>query len=245
MDQAKPSTPERVQLHAVYADDDPMIAFETIESAAIERLGGEAELQAALVRPEPPESLAMIGDDRYLSVMCRRIFRAGLTHRLVDARWPAFEVAFDDFDLARVAALTDDDLKRLATDESLIRHRRKIFAVRDNAQAMQAIVDEFGSFGFWLAEWPEEEIVDLWAELKKRFMQLGGNSGPAFLRMAGKDTFLLTDWVVQALSEWNAYSGKTHTRSAHADIQALFNTWHGQSGLPYCQISQILAFSID
>ncbi|HET7313984.1 DNA-3-methyladenine glycosylase I [Salinisphaera sp.] len=222
-----------------------MIAFETIESAALQRLGSQAELEAALVRPEPPESLAMIGDDRYLSVMCRRIFRAGLTHRLVDARWPAFEAAFEDFDLAAVSALTDDDLKRLAADESLIRHRKKIFAVRDNAQAMQAIVDAFGSFGFWLAEWPEDEIVDLWAELKKRFTQLGGNSGPAFLRMAGKDTFLLTDWVIQAMGEWNVYSGKTNSRGAHADIQALFNTWHTESGRPYCEISQILAFSID
>ncbi|MGB7754633.1 MAG: DNA-3-methyladenine glycosylase I [Salinisphaera sp.] len=222
-----------------------MIEFDAVESAAVARLGGATELEAALVRPEPPESLAMIGDDRYLSVMCRRIFRAGLTHRLVDARWPAFEAAFDDFDLESVAALDEDDLKRLAADERLIRHRKKIFAVRDNAQAMQTIVDEFGSFGFWLAEWPEDEIVELWAELKKCFTQLGGNSGPAFLRMTGKDTFLLTDWVVRAMSEWNFYSGKTNTRSAHADIQALFNTWNEKSGRPYCQISQILAFSID
>lgn len=221
-----------------------MIAFDTIESAAVERLGGAAELEARLVRPEPAETLAMIGDDRYLSVMCRRIFRAGLTHRLVDARWPAFEAAFHDFDLERVAALSDDELKHLATDENLIRHRRKIFAVRDNAQAMQIIAGEFGRFGFWLAEWPEEEIVDLWAELKQRFTQLGGNSGPVFLRMTGKDTFLLTDWVIKALVEWNAYAGKTHTRNAQADIQALFNNWHGESARPYCQISQILAFSI-
>ena len=116
-----------------------MTAFSAIEQSARERLGGGDALESRLIRPEPPESLAMIGDDRYLSVMCRRIFRAGLTHRLVDARWPAFEIAFDDFDPAAVAALDDDDLKRLATDEALIRHRRKIFAVRNNAVAMQAI----------------------------------------------------------------------------------------------------------
>lgn len=234
-----------VQSPAITDSKNLMVAFDSIERAAAARLGGVAALEAKLVRPEPPESLAMIGDDRYLSVMCRRIFRAGLTHRLVDARWPAFEIAFDDFDLERVGALTDDELKRLAADESLIRHRRKIFAVRDNAQAMQAIVDEFGRFGFWLAEWPEEEIVDLWAELKKRFTQLGGRSGPAFLRMAGKDTFMLTDWVAKALSAWRAYSGRTHTRRAEADIQGLFNDWHEQTARPYCQLSQILALSVD
>ncbi|ROO23861.1 DNA-3-methyladenine glycosylase I [Salinisphaera orenii] len=222
-----------------------MTAFSAIEQSARERLGGGDALESRLIRPEPAESLAMIGDDRYLSVMCRRIFRAGLTHRLVDARWPAFEIAFDDFDPAAVAALDDDDLKRLAADETLIRHRRKIFAVRNNAVAMQAIIAEFGSFGFWLAEWPEDEIVDLWHELRQRFTQLGGRSGPAFLRMAGKDTFMLTDWVVKAMAQWQAYSGKSHTRNAHAEIQALFNGWQAESDRPLCQISQILAFSID
>lgn len=221
-----------------------MTPFAMIEDAAIERLGDRETLAARLVSPEPPESLAMIGDDRYLSVMCRRIFRAGLTHRLVDNRWPAFEVAFDDFDLAEVAGLSDDDLQRLARDEQLIRHRRKIFSVRDNAIAMQSIVDEFGSMGFWLAEWPEEEIVDLWAELKKRFTQLGGNSGPQFLRMAGKDTFLLTDWVVNALAHWGLYKGKHTSQNAHRTIQDIFNAYMEQTGRPQCQVSQILSFSI-
>ncbi len=222
-----------------------MTDFDIIEAAAATRLGGRDALEDRLITPEPPESLAMIGDDRYLSVMCRRIFRAGLTHKLVDRRWPAFEVAFDDFELTRVGALTDDDLRRLATDEQLIRHRKKIFAVRDNALAMQGIVDEFGSFGVWLAEWPEDEIVDLWLELRRRFSQLGGNSAPAFLRMCGKDTFLLTQWVVRALGEWGAYDGKTGSKNALQAIQHVFNQWESECGRDYCQISQILAFSIE
>jgi len=221
-----------------------MTPFEVIESAAIERLGDEAALESRLVRPEPPESLAMIGDDRYLSVLCRRVFRAGLTHRLVDARWPAFEMAFDDFDLTQVAALSDDDLKQLSQDTALIRHRRKLFSVRDNAIAMQAIVDEFGSMGFWLAEWPEAEIVELWAELKKRFSQMGGNSGPQFLRMTGKDTFLLTDWVIAGLAHWQLFEGKTTSQAARREIQAIFNRYVYETDRPLCQISQIISFSI-
>ncbi|MES1925312.1 DNA-3-methyladenine glycosylase I [Salinisphaera sp. T31B1] len=219
--------------------------FDTIEAAAIARCGGREALEARLTRAEPPESLAMIGDDRYLSVMSRRIFRAGLTHRLVDARWPAFEIAFDDFDLAAVASLDDTDLRRLATDERLIRHRQKIFAVRDNARAMQAIIAEYGSFGFWLAEWPEDEIVDLWLELRRRFTQLGGQSAPSFLRMCGKDTFMLTSWVVRGLAEWGAHNGKTTRVADLQAIQQRFNGWAAESSRDYCQISQILAFSID
>ena len=218
--------------------------FHRIEQAAVDRAGGRNALEQRLIKPEPPESLAMVGDDRYLSVMCRRIFRAGLTHRLVDARWPAFEIAFQEFDIERVARLADDELKQLSADESLIRHRKKIHAVRDNAAAMCDIVDEHGSFGFWLAEWPDEDIVRLWHELTQRFTQLGGHSAPSFLRMAGKDTFLLTDWVTRALAHWNVHTGGVKARKAHAELQAIFNAWHEQTGRYHCQLSQILAFSI-
>ena len=42
-------------------------------------------------------------------------------------------------------------------------------------------------------------IVELWEALAKRFSQMGGNSGPSFLRMVGKDTFVLTHSVTAAL----------------------------------------------
>ena len=44
----------------------------------------------------------------------------------------------------------------------------------------------------WIARWPATDIVGLWEALAKRFSQMGGNSGPSFLRMVGKDTFVLT-----------------------------------------------------
>lgn len=222
----------------------PTVAFDHIEQAAAELQGGEQALQARLVSPEPPESLAMIGDDRYLSVMSRRIFRAGLTHRQVDARWPAFEAAFRQFALNEVAGMTDSDIAGLMQDTALIRHRGKLMAVRDNAIAMQALVQAHGSFGLWLAQWPEDGIVDLWHALRTQFRQLGGRSAPAFLRMVGKDTFMLTDWVVAALTRWTEWQGKTTTRTAHRTIQVLFNEWQTQSERPLCQVSQILAFSI-
>lgn len=221
-----------------------MTDFDLIECAAATLVGDDEALQARLVQPEAAESLAMVGDDRYLSVMSRRIFRAGLTHRQVDARWPAFEIAFDNFELQAVSVFEDSDIARLARDDKLIRHRGKLTAVRDNAIAMQAIAQEHGSFGLWLADWPEDEIVDLWWALRSRFSQLGGHSAPSFLRMAGKDTFLLTDWVVSALAHWGAFEGKAASRSSHRAIQAVFNTWQTQSGLALCQISQILALSV-
>lgn len=221
------------------------IAFDTIRAAAARRLGGERELTKLLVSPEPPGSLAMVGDDRYLSVMSRRIFRAGLKHSMVDARWPAFEEAFAGFDVEQVADMDDAAVRQLLKDDRLIRHAKKLFAVRDNAVAMRALAAEQGGFGSWLAQWPEDDIVGLWRDLQRRFSQMGGQSGPAFLRMAGKDTFLLTDWVGAALKHWGVYAEPIRSRRAQDDIQAIFNAWHDVSDLPLCQMSQILALSVD
>ncbi len=140
-----------------------------------------------------------MGDDRYLSLMSLRIFRAGLKHAMVDARWPAFEEAFQGFEPRRVRMMSDEDLDALLTDRRLIRHAAKMHAVRANAAALCDLGEDKGGFGAYLAGWPGAEVVGLWDDLAERFSHLGGNSGPYFLRMAGKDTFLLTGDVARAL----------------------------------------------
>jgi len=223
-----------------------MTAFSTIRAAAERRVGGPDTLVVRLPRPEPPEGLAMVGDDRYLSLMSRRIFRAGLKHNMVDARWPAFEAAFNDFEPAKVASLDDRDIADLMRDERLIRHRGKLTAVRDNARAMRKLTAEAGTtFGVWLADWPEDDIVGLWEMLAARFSQLGGNSGPAFLRMAGKDTFLLTSWVSKALNHWDVHAGTPKGKRARRTVQTQFVAWMDESDWPLCAISQTLALSVD
>ena len=86
-------------------------------------------------------------------------------------------------------------------DSRIIRHWRKILATRTNAIAMTEIATEHGSFADWLVAWPVEDTVGLWEVLQKRFSQLGGMSGPMFLRWVGKDTFMLSPDVVCALND--------------------------------------------
>ncbi len=76
-------------------------------------------------RSRAPVELAAEADDRYLSRMSLRIFRAGLKHSLVDAKWPAFEEAFAGFEPRRVRAMSDEALEGLLADKRLIRHWRK------------------------------------------------------------------------------------------------------------------------
>jgi len=219
-------------------------SFATILEAARTRHGAAA-LEARLPIPKTPEELKATPDDRYLSQMSLRVFRAGLRHSVVDAKWPAFEAVFYRFDPRRVRAMPDEALEGLTGDARLIRHWGKLKAVRDNAAAMLDVAAEHGSFGAWLAGWPGEDVVGLWEVLAKEFRQMGGNSGPSFLRMVGKDTFVLTHSVVAALKHWGGIAAPPKNRQDRAAVQAAFNAWAGESGRPLCQLSLILAASVE
>ena len=218
--------------------------FAPIIEAARTRLGAAA-LEARLPQPRSAAELKALGDDRYLSQMSLRIFRAGLKHSLVDGKWPAFEEVFDGFEPRRVRAMSDDALQALLGDSRLIRHWGKLKSVRDNAAAVITIAEEHGSFGAWLADWPGSEVVELWEALAKRFSQMGGNSGPSFLRMVGKDTFVLTHSVTAALKRWGAVETPPKNRKDRAAVQSCFNAWAAETGRPLCQLSLILAASVE
>jgi len=206
---------------------------------------GAAALEARLSTPKTAPELRATPDDRYLSQMSLRIFRAGLKHSVVDAKWPAFEEVFYGFEPRRIRAMPDEALEKLLGDSRLIRHWGKLKSVRENAAAMLGIAEEHGSFGAWVAQWPEGDITGLWEELAKCFSQMGGNSGPTFLRMVGKDTFILTPSVTAALKHWGAVAAPPKNRNDRALVQAAFNAWVQETGRKLCQLSLILALSTE
>jgi 3-methyladenine DNA glycosylase Tag len=204
---------------------------------------GAAALEARMPQPRSPVELEAVGDDRYLSQMSLRIFRAGLKHSVVDAKWPAFEEVFSGFDPRRVRAMSDEAIETLLGDRRLIRHWGKLKSVRDNAAAIMTVATEQGSFGAWLAGWPKTDVIGLWEAIAKRFNQMGGNSGPTFLRMTGKDTFILTHSVSAALQRWGAVATAPKNHKDRLAVQTCFNAWATETGRPLCQLSMILAAS--
>jgi 3-methyladenine DNA glycosylase Tag len=222
-----------------------VIPFEAIEERARERVGGMQKLTERLPIPKSADELRATPDDRYLSEMSRRIFRAGLKYSMVDGKWPAFEDAFAGFEPKRVVAMSDEEMEALLQDRRLIRHWGKLKSVRANAAAIVKLAAEKGGVGAYLADWPRDDMVGLWADLAKRFAQLGGNSGPYFLRMVGKDTFILTEAVVKGLNHWDAFEGTPKSKADRQRVQDVFNAWHRGTSRSYCQLSMILAASVD
>ena len=126
-----------------------MLSFDRIRARAAERCDGAAELRTRLPVPMTADELRALGDDRYLSLMSLRVFRAGLKHSLVDARWPAFETVFAGFAPLKVRAMSEE---ALMSDRRLIRHWGKLKSVHANAAAFCALAQEAGSFGRYLAD---------------------------------------------------------------------------------------------
>jgi DNA-3-methyladenine glycosylase I len=66
------------------------------------------------------------------------VFQAGLSWSIVFGKRDAFRKALRGFDIARVAAMTEQDVDRLLHDPSIIRNRAKIHATVENARAMSS-----------------------------------------------------------------------------------------------------------
>jgi len=219
-------------------------AFSSIYEKAAARKGGADELEALLPKPKTAAQLKKVGDDRYLAEMTKCVFRSGFVWQIIEHKWPGFEAAFDRFDTATCAMLSDEDLERLGEDERIVRNAKKIASVRANAQFIRDVKREHGSFGKYLADWPVDDIVGLWDDLKRRGDRLGGATGAFFLRFMGKDTFMLSGDVVKALVRAKVVDKAPSGKKALAAVQAAFNQWREESGRPLCAISRTLSCSI-
>jgi len=106
-------------------------------------------------------------DDRALfELLTLEGAQAGLSWRTVLARREAYRKAFWEFDIARVAAMTDAELTSVLTGSNVIRHRQKIWSVRDNANAALAVIKEHGSLDSWLWSFVDgQPIVNNWHEM--------------------------------------------------------------------------------
>lgn len=219
--------------------------YRWLETYCLNRFGSRAALEARLPTPGADAELRALSDDRYLSAIALRVFRAGLKHSVVDARWPAFEEAFFGFDPHKVVLLSAEHIEQLMQNTRLIRHLAKLRSVPRNAQMVLDLSREYGSMGNLIADWPTDDIVGLWRLLAKRGNQLGGLSVPRFLRMVGKDTFVLTEDVNAALRAQGVIDRNATSQRDQAAVQGAFNQLAQESGRPLCQLSIMLAHTVN
>ncbi len=75
-------------------------------------------------------------------------FQAGLSWSTILNKRDRFREVFHDFDVDRVAAMTDDELDLLMSDTGIVRNRAKILVTRRNALATIALREDRGLGAF-------------------------------------------------------------------------------------------------
>lgn len=87
----------------------------------------------------------VVDDVRLYEKLCLEGFQSGLSWLTILRKREGFRKAFAGFDPVKVAGYTEQDVERLLTDASIVRHRGKIEATIANARATLDVQAQVGS----------------------------------------------------------------------------------------------------
>jgi DNA-3-methyladenine glycosylase I len=146
------------------------------------------------------------GDAGHFELLCLEGAQAGLSWYTVLRKRDGYRAAFHGFDPAKCARMTDVYIDRVVRGEcgDVVKHRGKVASVRANAAAFLRVVEEFGSWQKFIAEFLDGAALDdvrvvtadvpsvtgasekLAAELKLRGMKfVGATTIYAYMQAAG------------------------------------------------------------
>lgn len=113
------------------------------------------------------------------------INQAGLSWITILKKADSFRVAYSHFEIEKIASYEEGDRGRLLNDAGIIRNRLKVNAAIENAQRIQTLRKEFGSFKGWLDSHHPQPLEN-WIKLFKRtFVFTGREIVNEFLMSTG------------------------------------------------------------
>src|SRR5436309_6598078 len=115
----------------------------------------------------PPKQIRPRSLADYLDVLSRIAFEAGLSGRVVEAKWDHIRRAFHAFEPERVARMTPRAVDKLLADDRVIRSRSKIEATIANAETLLDLAEEHRGFKRYLRSHADFESTA--KDLRKRF----------------------------------------------------------------------------
>jgi DNA-3-methyladenine glycosylase I len=90
-------------------------------------------------------------DDRgQFEFLMMEVMQCGLNWNMMIQKREIFRQCFDNFEYDKIAEYGEEDIERILNTEGMIKSRRKIEAVINNARRFQELREEYGSFDDWL-----------------------------------------------------------------------------------------------
>ena len=139
-----------------------------------------------------PERIEPKGLADYLETMSKSVFQTGMSWRVVDSKWPDIREAMRGFDPDTIAKFGEMELEELANDKRVIRNRRKLQAIVDNARQMIDLDAKHGSFREYLRS--HDNFDETVKDLRKQFRFLGDMGCYHFLWVANEEVPPYEEW---------------------------------------------------
>jgi len=220
-------------------------SFNALYQRAADRKGGKQALNLLLtdIGASNNNRKNTLTDDRILSAFTKKVFQSGFVWRVVENKWHGFEYLFFKFNIEKILMMPEEMMERKASDPQIIRNYNKVKTIKANAQMIFDEQQQGHTFAEFLYRWPANDIIGLWAYLKKNGQRLGGNTGPYALRALGVDTFLLTRDVEAYFRAHDIISGGIQSKTSLNAIQNSFNQWQSECNLSLNQLSRLVAFA--
>jgi DNA-3-methyladenine glycosylase I len=127
-------------------------------------------------------------DSAVFENLTRCVFQAGLNWATIANKWLATRVAFQEFEIPRVASYGAEDIGRLMDAPGVIHNRNKILATIHNAREFERFQQENGSFMLWLdAQDKMNNYRGVIRKIGSRFKFVGPTVATVFLYSIGED----------------------------------------------------------
>ena len=98
-------------------------------------------------------------DDDYLfEILVLVNFQTGLSWEIMLKKREDFRIAFDGFDVEKIACYDEKRIEELLKNENIIRNKNKIKAVINNAKVFIKIQEDYGSFYDYIKTFTKGEI---------------------------------------------------------------------------------------
>ena len=99
-------------------------------------------------------------DDRMqFEYLMMEVMQCGLNWNMMINKREIFRKCFDNFEYDLISKYTEKDIERIMNTEGMIKSKRKIEAVINNAKCFQKIREEFGSFCNYLWSYSDNKTI--------------------------------------------------------------------------------------
>ena len=99
-------------------------------------------------------------DDRgQFEFLMMEVMQCGLNWTMMMKKREIFRSCFDNFEYDEIAKYTEEDVERIFKVPGMIKSRRKIEAIINNAKCFQKIREEFGSFDAYLWAYSDSKTI--------------------------------------------------------------------------------------